>query len=491
MFSYFIGIFSADCLAFLSNAFSILSDFGKYYNFHDILKSKNLIKAFQSSVPIHTYEKIYNEWWRHHLSGNKNVTWHGKTKYVALSSGTSEGSSKYIPVTKDMLNAMRKTGRRQLFSLAQNGMAKNLFGKDVLILSGSSDLWNMGNYSQGDISGICASKIPLWLSIYCKPNRKIIKERSWDIKIDKIVKSANKWDVGVVCGVPAWVQIVFERIIEHYEVNTIHDIWKDLQVYIWGGVSFAPYKKGFEKLLGKPLIYKETYLASEGYIAYQSGKNKNAMELVLDNGLFYEFIPFNGDNFDKQGELKSNPEVLLLNEIEENRQYAILLSSCAGAWRYLIGDTIKFTDLENYELVITGRTKHFLSLCGEHLSIDNMNKAIELVSKQLDIDIREYTVCGIPYQNLFAHKWYMGTDSKVDNTILKKCLDEKLKLLNDDYRTERGFALKEVFVEVVSPETFYKWMKSINREGSQNKVPRIMKEERFRKFEMFVKNCLK
>ena len=238
--------------------------------------------------------------------------------------------------------------------------------------------------------------------------------------------------------------------------------------------------------MGRPIYYIETYLASEGFIAYQGQPNHKAMKLVLNNGIFYEFVPFDDDNFLPSGEIKSTAEAIAIDEVEEGKEYALLLSTCAGAWRYLIGDIIKFTSIEDSEIVITGRTKHFLSLCGEHLSVDNMNKAIELVSNELNISIKEFTVAGIPYQSLFAHQWYIGTDDKVDKKKLKERLDFHLKELNDDYAVERSAALKEVMVDVLPLHKFYDWMQSKGKVGGQNKFPRVMKSTQHEEWKKFV-----
>jgi hypothetical protein len=237
-------------------------------------------------------------------------------------------------------------------------------------------------------------------------------------------------------------------------------------VYVHGGVSFDPYRKGFEKLLGRPIYYIETYLASEGFLAYQAIPKRKSMRLVLNNGIFYEFVPFDDANFLPSGEIKSDAESFLIDEVEEGKEYAILLSTCAGAWRYLIGDVVKFVSVEEAEIIITGRTKHFLSLCGEHLSVDNMNKAIELVADEMNIAVKEFTVAGIPYETLFAHHWFIGTDDKVD---------KHLKALNDDYAVERSAALKEVKVDVFPVKLFYDWMQSKGKAGGQNKFPRVLK----------------
>jgi hypothetical protein len=313
---------------------------------------------------------------------------------------------------------------------------------------------------QGDLSGIQAAKLPFWFQHFYKPGKRIAKTRNWDAKLDEITKKAKDWDIGIIVGVPAWIQILMEKIIKYHKVAHVHEIWPNLKVYVHGGVSFDPYRKGFEKLLGKPIHYIETYLASEGFVAFQAYPNRRSMRIVLNNGIFYEFVPFEDKNFDANGEVKPEAETFMIDEVEEGKEYAILLSSCSGAWRYLIGDVIKFTSLEESEIVITGRTKHFLSLCGEHLSVDNMNKAIELVANDLNIAVKEFTVAGIHHDNLFAHHWYVGTDDVIDKKLIRDKLDEHLKILNDDYAVERSAALKEVFVEVLPVKTFYDWMQS-------------------------------
>jgi hypothetical protein len=226
--------------------------------------------------------------------------------------------------------------------------------------------------------------------------------------------------------------------------------------------------------MGKEVFYLETYLASEGFLAYQR-KRDHGMQLVIDNGMFFEFIPFTPANFTPDGQMVENPETLLLNEVAEGEEYALLLSTNAGAWRYLIGDTVRFNSVKDYEIVITGRTKHFLSLCGEHLSVDNMTRAISDISDKLNIEIREFTVAGIPYQRLFAHKWYIGTDQPVENKEgLAKLIDNTLKSLNDDYAVERKAALKDVFVEVIPSRAFYDFLKVKGKEGGQHKFPRVI-----------------
>ena len=233
-------------------------------------------------------------------------------------------------------------------------------------------------------------------------------------------------------------------------------------------------------------MYIENYLSSEGFIGYKTREHAKGMQLILNNNIFFEFVPFDDKNFDSEGNIVDKPEAKMIHEVEEGKEYALLMSTNAGTWRYLIGDTIKFVDLEKCEVVITGRTKHFLSLVGEHLSVENMNKAIELVSEEFNISIPEYTVVGIPHGTFFAHRWYIATNDKVDAAKLAKRIDENLRELNDDYATERDSALKEVFLEVLPEEKFMEFMELKGKLGSQHKFPRVMKGKMLEEWNRFL-----
>jgi len=452
-----------------------LTAFGSQYNFSKIINEPDVVSAFQNSVPTHDYNSIFKKWWYRALNGEAYVCWPGRIKYFALSSGTSDASSKYIPVTSDMLRAIKKTSVRQLGIQTRYDFPKEHFQRGALMLGGSTHLNYNGTYFEGDLSGITAKSLPFYFQHFYKPGKRISKERDWETKLEEITKNAKSWDIAIVAGVPAWVQILFERIIAEYKVKSIHDIWPNLEIYVHGGVAIAPYKKGFEKLLGKPIMYFDTYLASEGFIAYQDRQGTDSCRMVLDKGIFFEFVPFTEWNFDSEGIIVEKPETFHIGQVKEGVEYALLLSTCSGAWRYLIGDVVKFTSVERFEIIITGRTKQFLSLCGEHLSQDNMNRAIELVSGELNIDIKEFSVAGVNYGTLFAHHWYIGTDDKVDAAVLRKRIDEVLKDLNDDYRVERIAALKEVIVDVLPSHVFYDYMQSIGKIGSSFKFPRVLK----------------
>lgn len=466
--------------------------FGRTFGFRSILEyyksadSKLFYNQYKECVPLHNYNQLYNNWWHKSKQGMQDVCWPGEVKYFALSSGTSEATSKYIPITDDMVRAIRKTSLRQIISLSKYELPTKFFEGGILMLGGSTHLNYSGRYFEGDLSGIQAAQLPFWFQHFYKPGKKIAKTKEWDEKLNEIIRQAKEWNISIIVGVPAWIQILIERIINYHGVADIHKIWPNLEVYVHGGVSFDPYRKGFGKLLGKPIHYIETYLASEGFVAFQADPNTRNMRLVLNNGMFYEFVPFEEKNFDSENQLLPTAKTLMIHEVEEGKEYAILLSTCAGAWRYLIGDVVKIMNKERAEIIITGRTKHFLSLCGEHLSVDNMNKAIEVVSAEFNISIKEFTVTGVPYETLFAHHWYIGADDYIDQKLFKERLDQVLMELNDDYKVERGAALKEVIVEVVPIDWFYDWMKTKGKEGGQHKFPRVLKNQQLEEWKSFL-----
>lgn len=451
--------------------------FGLTYHFENIITSKHPVKEFQRTVPVFDYDSMYAKWWYRMVENEEiNICWPTAIKYYALSSGTSGAPSKYIPVSREQIRKIRRAGLGSLLSLRQYDLPPSTFTKGVLTIGGSTDLTQERNYYKGDLSGITISNVPFWIQRYKTIPTAISNEKDWSTKIEKIIESAPSWDIGIVCGVPAWIQLIFEKIIERYNLTTIHDLWPNLKVFIHGGVAFEPYKKAFERLINTPLVYVDTYLASEGFIAYTARPNSEGMRLVLNNGMFYEFVPFNEKNFDDEGKMIEKPETLYLNEVQEGVDYALLITTSSGAWRYLIGDTIKFTNVDKCEIIITGRTKHFLSMCGEHLSVDNMNSAITTLSEKFNVSIPEYTVIGTNENDQFYHNWYIGTNDQMpDNATIKTIIDTTLSEVNDDYITERKHALKDVRIHIVPTATFYDWMRSNGKEGGQHKVPRVLK----------------
>ena len=466
--------------------------FGKTYNFIEILKSfrhepgNTYYDRFCDEVPIYDYDSMYNNWWVHAREGKEDVCWPGKIKYFALSSGTSGATSKYIPITKDIFKSMKRTSVRQILSLVHYDLPPEFFSKRILMLGGSTSLTKSGSFYQGDLSGITASQMPFWMQFHYKPGKKIASEVDWNNKLENMTLKAKDWDIGIIVGVPSWIQLLFEKIIQHYKLNTIHDIWPNLRVFVHGGVAYSPYKTGFEKLLARPLINMETYLASEGYLAFQAPNSQGGMRLILNGGIFFEFIPFTSNNFDEDGQLRPDPEVCSIGDVQLDIDYAILITTNAGSWRYLIGDVIRFINIKESEIKIVGRTKQFLSICGEHLSVDNMNQAMVATANDLGIEVPEFTVAAYPKGSYFVHHWYLGTDSAIDTERVKKLLDGHLKKLNDDYTTERNTVLKYLELETYPISVFYGWMAANGKIGGQNKFPRVLKGEKFENWKLYL-----
>ena len=468
------------------------TEFGMHYGFNNMLLEEDPIKTYQKNVPICDYQSIFDAWWHRAIKGEKDICWPGKINYFALSSGTSESASKHIPVTKDMIRTIHRGTIKQILSTRHFNFSKEQYETEILFVGGSTNLNYNGIYFSGDLSGITTGTQPRWFQGFSLPGPDIRAVKDWESKLQMLVDNAKNWNVGFICGVPAWIQILFERIIKQYNLKTIHDIWPNLAIYVHGGVAIHPYKSSIDVLCAKPLIYLDTYMASEGFVAYQERPNDNqAMKILTDNKIFLEFVPFNESNFDADGNILPNAKALNITEVELGKDYALLITNTAGAWRYLIGDTIKFTNLKRCEIIITGRTKHFLSLTGEHLSVDNMNIAIKHAAEDLGIHINEYCVVGKPFEGLFAHEWYIGTDKNIDQNLIAETIDNYLKQLNDDYATERQHALKKVMVNVLPNEAFIEFLASKNRLGGQSKFPRVLKGKHLNEWMAFLEKYKK
>lgn len=456
--------------------------FGRHYRFGALLRSPNLIAEFQKTVALYHYDALFDAWWHRTLAGEANICWPDVVRHFALSSGTSGASSKYIPITPDMTASMRSAALRMFSCLPKYQLPPNFYTKDWLMVGSSSSLTQMetGAFA-GDLSGINAKQPPRWMRRFIKPGPDVARLKTWEERVKIISERAPKWDISVVSGIPSWVQLTLERIVADHGLDTIHDLWPNLQIFVSGGIAFEPYRKSFERLLAKPLIYQDSYLASEGFIAFQSRPGTHAMRLLLNNGIFFEFIPFNDDNFDDNGLPRPLAQVLTLDKVTTGVDYALLITTNAGAWRYLIGDTVRFTDLARSEIIITGRTKHFLSLCGEHLSVDNMNHAIQDIAQEMDIAIPEFTVGGVQEGTHFAHHWYIGCDhpETVDQQALATRLDAALKRYNDDYAAERSAMMRPPKVTLLPTQAFYDWQKDHGKFNGQSKIPRVLKGERW------------
>jgi hypothetical protein len=454
------------------------TSFGIYYGFADILAAENSIEAFRKAVPLHNYQNINERWWKQQQI-NENIAWPGKPNYFALSSGTTGKKSKRIPVTEDMLASFRAVGVSQAISLANFDLPNELFEKEVLLLSSSADLdEHQHGHLEGEISGINSSNLPPWFGGFYRPGKEIAAINDWDVRVEKIAEEAINWDIGAIAGIPSWVCMMLQTIIDKHQLKTIHDIWPNLSIYLSGGVAFEPYRQTFAELTERPLVFMDTYLASEGFFAYTARPGNMNMKLAIEHDIFYEFIPFDEKGFDEMGNLLEEPQVLSIDEVEEHKDYALIISSPAGAWRYMIGDTIQFTDLEAMEMRISGRTKYFLNVVGSQLSEDKMNTAIESSEKSLDLNILEYTVAALKDENGdFYHQWIVGIKEPGSDETLTKTLDEALKDLNKNYKVARNKALKGISVKQLDPDLIYNWLETKKKKGGQIKLPKIMKPE--------------
>jgi hypothetical protein len=434
---------------------------------------------------------LYEEWWHRAVAQEPDVCWKGTVKYFALSSGTSGAPSKYIPITDAMTRSMQKAGRKMFFSFIKHHLDPTIFTKGMMMVGGSASLNYENGFFSGDLSGINANKVPYWLRGYYKPGVEIARISDWDERIEKIAQNAAAWDIGFMAGIPSWIQLMLERVMEHHKLDNIHEIWPNLGLYVSGGVALGPYKTSMNKMMGKPLAYIDSYLASEGFIAFQNrpDADRNAMAMILNNGIYFEFVPFNDTNFDSEGNLRSTHLTLTIADVEEGVEYALLLTTCAGAWRYLIGDTVRFVDKKRAEIHITGRTKHFLSITGEHLSVDNMNHGVQLAANDFGIAVREFTVAAMEIgDGQFEHRWYIGCDKPMDNILFQDRLDRYLKAINDDYKTERG-AFLSIKVQLVKNSVFYEFQHKFAKFDGQAKFPRVMKADKFALWEGFVREC--
>ena len=448
---------------------------GKKYNFSEI-KS---INDFQEAVPLSTYDGIkpYIDRLR---EGESDLLWPGQVKWFAKSSGTTSDKSKFIPVTKDALEDCHLRGPKDVFAIYIKNYpdTKVLKGK-TLTLGGSHRINNINNNSYyGDLSAILIENVPFWTDFIRIPPAEIVLIEEFEKKIERIIETSLDQNVTSFAGVPSWYLVLLKRILEKTGKNNILEVWPNMEVFTHGGVNFEPYRKQFNKLIPSGnMHYIETYNASEGFFGIQDDPASKDMLLMLDYGVFYEFIPMK-----EYG--KENPQVLTLDEVELNENYALVISTNAGLWRYVIGDTIEFKSKNPYKLRITGRTKHFINAFGEEVIIDNAEKALQAACNKTGAIVNEYTAGPVFMEdnNTGSHEWIIEFYEKPDdlNEFITS-LDESLKSLNSDYEAKRykDITLERPHVIVAPKGTFYKWMKKRGKIGGQNKIPRLSNDRKY------------
>lgn len=433
----------------------------------------NNLTQFLSNIPLNDYNSL-KPFIEDALKGTKNVLWPGYVKWFAKSSGTTEDKSKFIPVSKATLKECHyKAGRDLLALFVKNNPDTNIFYGNGLIMGGSTQINRMNAFSvTGDLSAILSENLPLWTKLWQMPGKKTMSTTNWEDKINKIAEETIKSNITNITGVPTWTIVLFNKILSLSGKNNIHEVWPNLELYIHGGVSFEPYRHLFAQYLpDSKMKYMETYNASEGFFGIQDLPGQNDLLLLVNHGIFYEFIPFD-ENFSLQS------KTIQLEDVETGKNYAIVISTNSGLWRYVIGDTITFTSVKPYRFVITGRTKHFINAFGEELIIDNADKAISFACKETNSIVKDYTAAPVFFDNhkSGAHEWLIEFEQQPENTeFFIDCIDTKLKELNSDYEAKRShnLALSKPILHVLPENTFYQWLKANHKLGGQNKVPRL------------------
>lgn len=445
------------------------TEWGEKYNYSSITS----IKDYQSRFRVQTYEDIipFVERLR---KGESNLLWPGEIKWFAKSSGTTSEKSKFIPMSKEALEDCHyRAGKDILVIYTMLHPETKIFAGKSLTLGGSRRMNQFNNDSlYGDLSAILIENAPFWVEIIRTPKQKIALMEDFEEKLELITKSCVNENVTNISGVPSWYLVLIKEILAYTGKSNLLDVWPNLEVFFHGGISFTPYREQYKKLIaGDQMHYMETYNASEGFFGIQDDPLKNDMLLMLDYGIFYEFIPADKINSD-------SPPVYILGEVEKDVNYAIIISTNGGLWRYMMGDTIKFTCLDPFRFRISGRTKHFINVFGEEVIVDNADKALETACKETGAVISEYTA-GPVFMNITSkgsHEWIIEFEKEPsDINKFINILDSALKSVNSDYEAKRYKDLNLVIPVVRSvPEgTFNKWLKAKNKLGGQNKVPRL------------------
>ena len=447
---------------------------GKKYDF----SSMKSYTTFSERIPVSSYEDLEPliELTR---KGEQNVFWHSNIKWFAKSSGTTNAKSKFIPVSSEALeNCHYKASKDLLCLYLNNNEESQMFTGKSLRLGGSKQLYEDNNTFFGDLSAILIDNMPIWAEFSSTPSSKISLMGDWETKLPAIVNETINENVTSLAGVPSWMLVLLQKALETTGKSNLLELWPNAEVYFHGGVNFDPYREQYKKLFPKESFkYYEIYNASEGFFAIQDLNDSNELLLMLDYGIFYEFIPM--DTF---GTL--NQRVIRLNQVELNKNYALVITTNSGLWRYLIGDTIRFTSLSPYRIKVTGRTKHHINVFGEELMVENTDAAITKTCKEFNCEITDYTVAPIfmTDKKKGAHEWIIEFKNKPDNIEnFRKALDENLQSVNSDYEAKRynNMTLNPLVLHVARENLFYDWLKQQDKLGGQNKVPRLSNERNY------------
>ena len=452
------------------------TEWGRRWNYDNI----RTYEDYARNVPVQDYETL-KPFIEEIRQGKQNVLWNTEIRWFAKSSGTTADKSKFIPVSYEALEECHyKAGKDMLAIYCHNYNDNHIFEGMSLAMGGSGTLREVNNTElmEGDLSAILMHNLPWWAELRRTPQLSVALMEEWESKIETMARLTLNEDITSITGVPSWTLVLLRRILEISGKDNISEVWPRLEAFFHGGVSFKPYRTQFQKLIPSDRMhYMETYNASEGFFSIQDDPNDDAMLLMLDYGIFYEFIPF--EQF-VSGEHKPIP----LWEVETGKNYAMVITTNGGLWRYMIGDTVMFTSLNPYKIRITGRTRHFINAFGEEVIADNVEKALAIACEKCNAIIEEYT--GAPRyfgdSGRGAHEWIMefsATPTSLD--YFTEVFDNALKSVNSDYEAKRykNMVLDPPVVHAVPRGTFYKWMKHRNKLGGQNKVPRLANERKF------------
>ncbi len=446
------------------------AEYGKTYDF----KSIKTPEQFAQRVPINNYEAL-KPFIDRLRQGEQNILWPEEIKWFAKSSGTTSSKSKYIPVSNSSLEECHFKGGKDMLSIFINNHPETeIFDGKGLVMGGSHTISEVSNASfyDGDLSAILIQNLPFWVQLMKTPNLSIALMDEWEQKIELMARETMQHDVTSISGVPSWTLVLIKRILELTGKSNLSEVWPNLEVFFHGGVNFEPYREQFQQLIPHSgMHYMETYNASEGFFGIQDQTASKELLLMLDYGIYYEFIPM--ETLEDE-----HPKVVALHEVEKDQNYALVITTNAGLWRYLIGDTVTFTSLNPYRIRITGRTKNFINAFGEELIIDNAEKALAIASKKCQVNISDYTAAPLYFsgKESAAHEWLIEFEQAPKNLdFFIETFDNALKSLNSDYEAKRyhSMVLRPPMVKAVPQGTFYKWLKSKGKLGGQHKVPRL------------------
>lgn len=438
------------------------------------LESVTTYSDFQKSVPLQDYDSL-KPWIEKLMEGNQLLLWPDETNWFAKSSGTTGDRSKYIPVTKESLYECHYKGGKDLLALYYSNFPnRKLYNGKHLIVGGSAQVLPLqSNGYTGDLSAIIVKNLPWWAERRRTPSREIALMSDWEPKIQRMAESTIKDDVYIIAGVPSWTLVLANRVLELTGAKHLREVWPNLELFLHGGVSFEPYREAFRKLIPfDDMHYVETYNASEGFFGIQDNPEITDMLLMLDYGIFYEFIPM--DEFDGLNSKK----VIDISQVKAGVNYALVISTSGGLWRYIVGDTVQFSSTLPFRFRITGRTKSFINVFGEEVIVDNTDRAVAAACAHTDAQIRDYTVCPVFMQGKEkgAHEWVVEfiTPPSNDGEFMQ-CLDQTLRALNSDYDAKRtnNMALDFPTLNILGEGGFDRWLKSSGKLGGQHKVPRL------------------